>query len=135
MARNLTPMSYAMESAIASKSVQTILDLLDQGEPINSRQGSTGVPLLTCVIRQKLIDLAQHLIERGADIEAKSAEGETPLMEAVIVGSIELVQSLLEHGANPNRKSRSGWTALLWAQVHGHQDILNVLIAPDENLT
>lgn len=87
MARKLVPMSSAMESAVSSKSIPSILSLLEQGESIDVCQPATGVSLLMCVIREGLTDLACQLIERGSDIEARSAEGETALIEAAIVGN------------------------------------------------
>ncbi|MEX0271452.1 ankyrin repeat domain-containing protein [Leptolyngbyaceae cyanobacterium UHCC 1019] len=131
MARKLVSMSSAMESAVSSKSIPSILSLLEQGESIDVCQRATGVSLLMCVIREGLTDLACQLIERGADIEARSAEGETALMEAAIVGNTDLVKFLLDRGAKPNRRSRSGWTAMLWAEINGFQEIVEMLQRAD----
>jgi ankyrin repeat protein len=118
MGRKYLAMSEEMESLSSSlslESVPMILSLLDQGEAIDARQRSNGASLLMLAIRAGLPSFASLLIDRGADINAKSMEGDTPLMNAVQVNDIETVKLLLEQGANPNLRSRSGWSALQWA--------------------
>ena len=40
-------------------------------------------------------------LERGADLEARNNEGDTPLVMAVRLGNNEMVQFLPEKGADP----------------------------------
>lgn len=118
-----------MELAVASPPVKkTICRLIEQGENTNGRQRNTGASLLMCVIRAGFTDLVRLLIDKGVDIEAKSSEGETALMDAAYEGNIEVVQMLLEAGADPNRRSRSGWTAMDWAASREHEHILRTLM-------
>lgn len=46
------------------------------------------------------VELANLLIERGANIEEVNDEGYTPLMEAAREGHEEMVALLLSHGMN-----------------------------------
>jgi hypothetical protein len=52
---------------------------------------------------------------RGADLDGRSDDGETPLTEAILggTGAPKAVRVLLELGANPSRRAESGWTP--WA--------------------
>jgi hypothetical protein len=59
--------------------------------------------------------LAQLLIEKGADIEAKDEEGRTPLMWAVQSWREDNAWLLLEKGANIEAKDEQGRTPLSWA--------------------
>lgn len=131
MGKKIVPMSREMELAISSttaESVAVIVRLLDEGEPIDARQRSTDATLLMLAIQGGLSDLACLLIERGADVNAKSAEGETALMYAARTGDIELVKALLEKDANPNRRSRSGFTAMQWAVLgSSNEEIVNMI--------
>lgn len=52
------------------------------------------------------VELANLLIERGANIEEVNDEGYTPLMEAAREGHEEMVALLLSHGMLPPPYSR-----------------------------
>ena len=45
---------------------------------------------------------ARRVISFGVDVNARDQEGLTPLLRAVLVGSVEIVALLLEHGADPS---------------------------------
>src|SRR4029453_2008614 len=54
--------------------------------------------------------------------------GDTPLMAAVRVGSIDATTLLLEARADPNRKDRMGRSAWHWAARSGRVDMVHSLI-------
>lgn len=51
----------------------------------------------------------------GADVNARSEDGYTPLMYAVAIGNSEVVREVLSGGADINVQSTTGWTALMFA--------------------
>jgi TPR repeat protein len=51
----------------------------------------------------------------GADVNARSEDGYTPLMYAVALGNPEVVREVLSGGADINAQSTTGWTALMFA--------------------
>jgi ankyrin repeat protein len=57
----------------------------------------------------------QSLLERGADVNARDADGTTVLMHAVVTADVDLMKTLLDKGADPNAKNTAGATALMWA--------------------
>jgi ankyrin repeat protein len=54
-------------------------------------------------VRKKNADTAQCLINHGADIGFKDANGDSPLHMAVEAGSTELIALLAKNGANLNQ--------------------------------
>jgi len=54
------------------------------------------------------------LLEKGANIDAKTNQGFTALMVASYKGQAEAVKLLLDKGANLEAKGYNGWTALIW---------------------
>ena len=54
--------------------------------------------------KEKTLDLLTLLLQKGCDINERSAWGNTALHLAVISGEEELVNYLLQHGADPHLK-------------------------------
>lgn len=68
------------------------------------------------------------LLDAGADADARTAGGETPLMRAAARGHANVVQLLLERGAAANLTRPDGWTALMLASFFGHVDVVRTLV-------
>lgn len=77
-------------------------------------------------------DLARYLIERGADVNAPSPNGSTPLMLAAREGREKLVKMLLESGADPRAKSDWGDTALTMAMRYDRFQVAKMISTPEE---
>jgi ankyrin repeat protein len=52
----------------------------------------------------------KSLVEAGADINATTHRGATPLYVASQKGHVSIVEYLLEHGANVNSRFQNGFT-------------------------
>ncbi len=70
-------------------------------------------------------DVAQFLIIRGADVNAKMGDT-TALMVASYYGDVEMVRLLISNGADVNA-DRNGKTALMIAKEQGNNDVVEVL--------
>ena len=75
-------------------------------------------------------DIAQlaRLVDDGADIDEKNANGYSPLMLAVYAGSRRTAQALLRLGANPESPDFGGSTVLMGAAFKGHIELMEMLI-------
>src|SRR4051794_14588633 len=78
-------------------------------------QGSPMAPALAAALRDADAQAVAKLIEAGADVNARDAEGNTPLILAAFYAGPRCVELLLEKGADPNAANRSGVTALIRA--------------------
>lgn len=75
------------------------------------------------------VELANLLIERGANLEEVNDEGYTPLMEAAREGHEEMVALLLAHGAEVNAQTdETQETALTLACCGGFLEVAHFLI-------
>lgn len=72
--------------------------------------------------------LCQFLIERGADVNAKSALDETPLCLACEKNNFEIIKLLIEHDADINAVSEFGKTALHYAVASRSLEVCQFLI-------
>jgi hypothetical protein len=81
---------------------------------INARDKYGWTPLLRALENHNFKDgyILRLLLEHGADINAQTAFGQTPLYVAFGSGRLEMVRLLLEHGADVEAKDKDGKTAL-----------------------
>lgn len=72
--------------------------------------------------------IAKLLIENGANIEARTIAGNSPLHEASYAGYGELVELLVEAGANVNATNNPGWSPLHYAARKGDMKTSRYLV-------
>jgi hypothetical protein len=71
--------------------------------------------------------IVQKLLNIGADVNAKSNDGDTALMIAAQRGKTDTVQALLDKGAEVNATNIDGETALMVAAQEGHTAVVELL--------
>lgn len=100
--------------------------LMDAGAKLDEPVGAEKLTPLMMVATQPLksgraarfnqgassVDVARRLIEGGADVDARSTKGVTPLMIAATHNNPPLIGLLLQAGADPEVKTPGGQTAL-----------------------
>lgn len=99
--------------------MEVVKSLLAHGADVNANQA--GQTALMWAISEEHPDIARVLVENGADIQARSSSGFTPLMFAARVGDIETARLLVTAGANVNdsvpQKKRSRGPVVAATQV------------------
>jgi ankyrin repeat protein len=100
--------------------------LIDAGADVKAKNDLDRTPL-----HEASLDggVAELLIAHDADIEARDYQGDTPLLYAARIGSVEFATVLLAHGADVNARNSAGQTPLLLAQRTGKQVLIDLLIA------
>ena len=86
-----------------------------------------GMTALLHAAREGHIDVAEALLEGGADIDQVSGDGSSPLVSAVQNGHFDLALNLIERGADPNLATNTDRVAPLfgvlqtqWANFTSH---------------
>src|SRR5207247_10766940 len=78
-------------------------------------------------------EIVQALIERGADVHARSTKGYTALLLTAREGNLGATKALLASGADVNEAAKDGTTALVVATVRGHTEYAKFLLNQGAN--
>lgn len=73
----------------------------------------------------------EFLLKRGAKVNARDTEGQTPLMVAVKSDDLSIVNGLLAYKADPNLQDNDGWTAAMHAVRGNDPKIMRLLGKPE----
>ena len=108
-----------------------VTELLKRGADPNKEKGYSGSTPLHLAIAKEKVGLVQHLLKKGADLEAKDDYGYTPFLQAVKYGAPgDIVDLLLEAGANVVVLAEDRKSALHFlAQKKGEEMMTRKLIA------
>ena len=99
--------------------------LLDEGADINAKDN--GFTLLMKAATEGYLKTAKLLIDRKADVDARSNEGGTALISAAMVGYTQIVELLINAGADTKLKNNMGYTADMYAKENGYTNIVLLL--------
>ncbi len=77
-------------------------------------------------------EIADLLLERGADINARSPNGSSVLMMAVYEGREDMARRLVARGADPRIRNENGDGALEWAMKFNHTHIARLVATREE---
>jgi ankyrin repeat protein len=112
-------------------SLPIVTILLKAGADVNATDERGWTALMKAMYNPELkrgfADVAQALIEAGADIEAQLTYGVRPLMLAAGYGETEVVETLLEAGVEVTARNEGGFTALMMVKQKHYIDVINLL--------
>ena len=135
-----------MSACLGYHNLEIVKKLLDKGADVNlqNKDGETAL-MMTCrtfecdecdkcdendcnKCHTNFVEIAQKLLDKGADVNLQSNEGETALMISVTSYRCkkELVHKLLDKGADVNLQDKNGKTALM--NVHEDVEIVKKLL-------
>jgi ankyrin repeat protein len=115
----------------------TVRVLLSKNANPNARESNGGQNALMWAVSQRQSTVVEELIKHGADVQAGSKTGFTPLMFAAQQGDEDSARILLRAGAKPNdAQPKTGLTALMIASAMANVKAVDVLLdnGADPNL-
>ncbi len=92
---------------------------------INAR-GAHGIPLLYFPVIHTHQEVADFLLQRGADPNASSPGGITPLLGTVMFTQTQMTRWLLQHGTDPNPRYE-GKTPLAMSLENKQSELADIL--------
>jgi ankyrin repeat protein len=115
----------------------TVRLLLSKNANPNTRESNGGQNALMWAVSQRQAAVVEELIKHGADVQAGSKSGFTPLMFAAQQGDEDSARILLRAGAKPNdAQPKTGLTPLMIASAMANVKAVDVLLdnGADPNL-
>lgn len=105
-----------------------VMQALNTGLPADYRLDDDETALFGAV-RSGDAALAEALLARGANVNAKSHSGTTPLLLTAMYGHSDLAGLLLDRGAEANAADDDGHTPLMEASMRGNLAMVHLLLA------
>jgi len=113
--------------AVQNNDIVKLESLLDKGTDVNTTLGSLNSTLLYEASFRGHSQMVEMLLDRGADVNARTNEGATSLYVAAQNGHLETVRILLANGADIETGFKSR-TPLHIAAQNGHPQVVQLLI-------
>jgi ankyrin repeat protein len=108
-----------------------VLALIELGADVNATDAQGWTPLMKSAYNAELnrgfADVAQALIDAGANVEMPISYGIRPLMLAAGYGETAVAETLLKAGADVMARNEGGLTALMMVKQKHYVDVINLL--------
>jgi ankyrin repeat protein len=116
-----------MGAGLPDKDVHMVLSLLGAGADIEATDGKGETPLHVAAKGGGLL-VVHSLVDRKANIEAKSVDLRTPLLHAIESGRPEVISLVLEAGADLFAVDSEGSSAMHLSSKTGNARLVEVLL-------
>ncbi len=117
----------ALVAAIRNTHFLTMRTLLDHGADVDVKALDRDTTALMDAASLGEAAAVQELVERGAQLDLQSKDGQTALILSIGKGDDQCALILLQAGANPDLEDKLGMSARKYAQLFGRTKVLEVL--------
>jgi ankyrin repeat protein len=125
-----------LHEAAATGQLERVKQFVEKEPALAKSYSPDGFPVfaLAAVFGHK--EVAEYLLEKGAEVNAAATNGTgyNSLTGAVASGHTLIVSWLLANGAEPNYRYGAGYSPLLTAAANGHLGIVSILLASGADL-
>ena len=128
---NRTPLLWASLSS-SGEFIETLIDL---GANVNAQRTDDKEAPLTLSSGWNKFMAVYLLLDRGADANIASADGNSPLHTAVSKGFFDITKRLVEKGSNVNLQNKEGRTPLFLGVKNKHEQLIKLLIENEADVS
>jgi ankyrin repeat protein len=109
--------SYNFLKAVRERNGAKAIELLNKGGPtlIDTPDGNTGERGIHIAVKDRDLSWIGFLMQKGARVDLKDRDGNTPLMVAARIGFVDAARLLIAKGAQVNAANSLGETPLIMA--------------------
>ena len=126
-AQRLAFNKQALILAVKTGDTETVVDLLDGGVPIDTKD-EKGMSLLHWAAQGGNVTTMRLLIRRGCDVDSADAGGVTPLHLAAAMGQTKTVRELIRKGASKSVVAGKFSTPLHLAAFNSHAETATAML-------
>ena len=123
-------LGHDMLEAASRGDVASLKQLIVTGGPLDPVDAAQQTPLLLAVKNDHL-PAALLLIEAGSNINAQSANMDSPWLLAGALGRTEMLRQMISKGPNFSLRNRFGGNALIPACERGHVETVKLLLTTE----
>lgn len=129
--------SYSFLKAVKDRDGAKANELLGKGSPtlIDTADLSTGERGLHIAVKERDLSWVGFLLQKGARIDLKDGQGNTPLMVAARIGNLDAARVLISRGANLNVTNATGETPLIAAVQRRDSAMTRLLLTQGADLS
>ena len=127
--------SYKFLEAVRKRDGDKVNDILSEPGTtiINTRDVTTGESPLHIVTARRDLTWMTYLIQKGANVNARDRNGQTPLVLASNLGFVEGVELLVGKQARVDEPNDAGETPLISAVHRRHIELMRILLKAGAN--
>lgn len=119
---------FDLHTAIYVKNINAIKQHIEYGSDLNKPEPMFGSTPLMSASAMGQLQVAQMLVEAGADVNLKNKDGSTALQIAIVFDKTEIAEFLIDAGSELNGKNNDGSTPLHTAAFFCRLDIVKQLL-------
>ena len=121
--------------AVGPDTVHTmmVMKLLDFGANVQEGESFHGISPLMAACNVQNVEVAELLLQRGANVNAQSVDGKTALIQTARLGNLELFRLLLQWGANLSIYDEQAKNALMYACSENRLTIVRYLMSQPQS--
>ncbi|MBD3170229.1 MAG: hypothetical protein GF307_12155 [candidate division Zixibacteria bacterium] len=126
----LVPAGYCGEihNVIEEGNLDQVKELLESNPDLINATYNYGQSVMHAAAYSGHIEIVKYLIEKGADVNARSGQNSNPLHGAAYYGHEDIVKLLIENGAEVDNPNAYDYRPMLSACAGGHLNIVKMLI-------